>query len=58
MVDNDGGQVVEAAPGVGEAGAGEVVEQVAGHVEAVERKLDEGVDFSPGIRGPSKPFNV
>ena len=58
VVDNDGGQVVEAGPAARQPSPREVLEQVARHVESVERELYVIVQLGAGVGGPPESFDV
>ena len=52
---DDGRQVVEAAVGVAEPGAGEIPQQVVAHVQPGQRKFNKGVHLGPRVLGPTEP---
>ena len=58
MVHNHSRQIIETAPRVGEPCARQILQQVAGHVQSVQRKLDENVQFGPRVGCPTEPFDV
>jgi len=51
-------QVVETAPRVREPRPRQVLEQVAGHVQPVQRELDEYVQLGAGVGRPAEPLHV
>jgi len=58
VVNDHGRQVVQAAPRIGVPGPGQLLEKVVGHVQAVQREVDEVVEFGPGVGRPAKSFDV
>ena len=58
MVDDDGGEVVEAGPGVGAPRLVEVGEEVVGHVEAAQRELHVRVQLRPREGRPPETLQV
>ena len=57
-MDNDRRQIVETRVGVGISRAGEVPQQILGHVQAVQRELDERVHLGPRALIPSESLDV
>ena len=58
MVDDDGGEVVEAGPRVGAPRLVEVGEEVVGHVEAAQRELHVRVQLRPREGRPPETLQV
>ena len=58
MVDDDGGEVVEARACVGAPRLVEVGEEVVGHVEAAQRELHVRVQLRPREGRPPEPLQV
>ena len=58
VVDDDGGEVVEAGPRVGAPRLVEVGEEVVGHVEAAQRELHVSVQLRPREGRPPEPLQV
>lgn len=53
-----GGKVIHGGPSVGASRLVQVVQEVAGHVEAVQRKLDMRVNLCPRVRAPAESLYV
>jgi hypothetical protein len=58
VVHNHSRQIVETAARIREPRPGQILQQVAGHVQAIERKLDENVQFGARVRCPAETFDV
>ena len=58
MVHNHSRQVVETAARIREPRPGQVLQQVAGHVQPVQGKLDENVQLGAGVGRPPEPLDV
>ena len=58
MVDDDGGQVVEAGSGVWAAGFVQVGEQEGRHVQTMQGKLDVIVKLGPRVGAPPETLQM